>query len=170
LNISFKFQIPFFLLGIPILWAAGVWFGKFLSVVFRRPFLEQFGKFVAVGFLNTAIDFSILNFISSTTGITAGFTLGWVNIPGFLFAALNSYLWNKYWVFSSSAKPFVDFPKFFIVTIIGIFINSSLVIVFTTFLNFGLSSNIWLNTSKVAATAITFILNFIGYKFIAFRK
>lgn len=175
LKISFKFQMPFFLLGFPVLWAVGVWLGGFLGKwpttpegVGKFPFFNQFGKFVAVGFLNTSIDFSILNLISSVTGITAGLVVGWVNVPGFLVATLNGYLWNKLWVFSARGKVFSDFPKFLAVTTTGLFINSFLIVVFTTFLNFGISSNIWLNISKVAATSLTLVWNFTGYKYIAF--
>lgn len=179
LKISFKFQMPFFLLIVPLLWAAGVWLGGFLGKwpatpdgTGKFPFFNQFGKFVAVGFLNTAIDFSILNLISSETGITSGLTIGWINMPGFLVATVNGYLWNKLWVFSIGDKKenniFANFPKFLAVTTSGLFINSLLVVVFTTFLNFGTPSDIWLNISKVAATSLTFVWNFTGYKYIAF--
>src|SRR3989344_1045412 len=70
LEIYFKFQELFFFVLIPLLWALGVWFGGFLGK--RIPFFSQFGKFVVVGFLGAAIDFSILNSVSYATGITAG--------------------------------------------------------------------------------------------------
>lgn len=178
LDIDFRFKRTLFLLGIPVLWVCGIWLGGFLGK--WLPFFNQFGKFAAVGFLSTTIDFSILNIVSLATGITTGIVVGWINTPGFLVATLNGYLWNKLWVFSDKDRSaingkkenniFGDFPKFLAVTTTGLFINSSLIVILTTFLNFGISSHIWLNISKVVATAIALIWNFIGYKFIAFRK
>lgn len=170
LKINFEFQTYLLLFGIPVIFVLGVYLGKFLSQKLSAPFLEQFGKFTAVGFLNSLIDFSILNSISFVTGITAGFSVGWINIPGFLVATTNSYLWNKYWVFAAHDGLLHDFPKFLAVTTVGLFINSSMVIVFTTFLNFGIDPAIWLNISKTAATATALIWNFIGYKFVAFKN
>lgn len=177
LEIGFKFQELFFLLGVPALWASGVWLGGFLGK--WLPFFNQFGKFAAVGFLSTAIDFSILNTVSLATGVTAGLIVGWVNIPGFLIATINGYLWNKFWVFKKKGEIFGDFLKFFAVTILGLFINSLIIIILTTFV--GIPCSVvscpsqtelirWLNISKVVATAVALVWNFVGYKFIAFKK
>jgi|SRR3989344_5295808 len=167
LGIYFKFQELFFILAVPFLWALGVWFGGFLSRYI--PFFAQFGKFAVVGFLGAAIDFSILNAVSHATGITAGFTVGWINIPGFLVAMMNNYFWNKIWVFPTQSGVLREFPKFFGVTIIGLLINSGTIIILTNF-SFGFNNQIWLNISKVMANALAMIWNFIGYKFIAFKK
>ena len=56
--------------------------------------------------------------------------------------------------------------------IIGIFINSGIVIFLTTCVDplFNLSPERWLNIAKVCATAISLIFNFLGFKFLVFRK
>lgn len=168
LKIDFKFQKEILLLGIPIVFAFGVWLGKFLGNWI--PFFSQFGKFAAVGFLGAAIDFSILNAVSFSTGVTAGITLGWINLPGFLAAVLNNYLWNKLWVFKKTGgKLFGDFTKFFGVTIAGLIINSATIIILTS-VSFGFEARIWLNISKIIANAVAMIWNFIGYRVFAFRK
>lgn len=159
---SFSYQIPAVVLGIPLLWILGVWLGGFLGR--RIKFFTQFGKFAAVGFSSASIDFAILNFLSSVTGVTAGVTVGWINIPGFLVAVVNGYLWNKLWVFGkpSNEGVFKDFPKFFGVTSIGLLINSIVLILIT-----GVAT---LNIAKVIANAFAMIWNFAGYKFFAFRN
>lgn len=167
LDISFKFQELFFLFFIPLLWAFGIWLSGVLSKWI--PFFSQFGKFAIVGFLGAAIDFSILNWVSYTTGVTAGLTVGWINIPGFLVAVINNYFWNKLWVFPTSNSIFHEFPKFLGVTLIGLLINSG-TIIFATSFSFGFTSQVWLNISKVVANFFAMIWNFIGYKFIAFKK
>ena len=179
LQIYFPYQMPVLIIGIPMLWAMGVWLGKFLSRWI--PFFAQFGKFATVGFLSSAIDFSILNMVSAATGVTAGIIVGWVNVPGFIVATVNGYLWNKLWVFGAQdgRGVFHSFPKFLAVTIVGLLINSGIIILLTSYnptAAFPLSSQRgftaaeWLNIAKVIATALALIWNFIGYKLIAFRS
>lgn len=156
---------------LPFLWVFGVWFGLFLS--HWLPFMKQFGKFAAIGFLSAAIDFGVLNVISIISGVTKGVIVGGVNIPGFTLAVLNGYVWNKKWTFEShDGEPlFHDFLKFLAVTLGGLFINSSIVILATTYVapQFGFSQEAWLNIAKVFANAFGLIWNFVGYKFVVFR-
>lgn len=172
-NIGIKNYPVLMLLPIvlPLLWIFGIWLGKFLSR--WLPFMGQFSKFVAVGFLNTAIDFGILNLLSAVGDVTKGLVVGGVNIPGFAVAVTNAYLWNKLWVFKNrdpGETLFHDFPKFLAVTGIGLFLNSLVVVVVTTYISplFGLGPEAWLNVSKAMATAIVMFWNFLGYKLIVF--
>ncbi|PJE72880.1 MAG: hypothetical protein COV00_02830 [Candidatus Tagabacteria bacterium CG10_big_fil_rev_8_21_14_0_10_40_13] len=160
---------------VPVLWVFGLWLGKTLSR--WLAFLEQFAKFVVVGFLNTAIDFGVLNLLSILTGLTSGFLIGGVNVPGFTLAAVNSYFWNKFWVFSHKRLPgekvqYNDFFTFALVVIIGIFINGGIVILLTTYVNplFDLNPERWLNVAKASATVLSLIWNFAGFKFLVFKK
>ena len=170
LAVSFPYQAIFALVLIPALWAAGVWLGKFLSRWI--PFFAQFGKYSAAGFLSAAIDFAVLNYISYLTGVTAGIIIGWVNVPGFLFAVINGYLWNKLWVFKDRDERglFADFPKFFAVTIGGLIINSVLIIVLTSYISPPIKPTLWLNIAKFFANTAVLLWNFTGFKFIVFKK
>lgn len=157
----------------PPLFVFGIWFGKFLSR--RLSFFYQFGKFAAVGFLNTAIDFGILHLLSATTGVTEGFRIGGVNVPGFGAAAFNGYFWNQLWVFRARDKDesfFHDFPTFLVVTIAGALVNSAVVVFITTYVPFFevFSKEMRLTLAKVAATVISMVWNFVGYKFLVFRR
>lgn len=162
----------FLIFGIPLLWVFGVWFGGFLSR--WLPFMAQFGKFAAVGFLSAAIDFGVLNILSSATGVTSGFVIGGVNIPGFSVAVVNGYLWNKLWVFKDRDPEglFHDFPKFLAVTGVGLTINSGVVVFVTSFVQplSGVRPEAWLNIAKVGANAFVLVWNFLGYKFFVFKK
>lgn len=161
------------LAGIPILFGGGVGLGYLLSNLF--PFFKQFGKFAVVGFLSAAIDFAILNLASTATGITAGETAGLINIPGFAVAVFNGYIWNKLWVFRvgpERERLFHDFPKFLTVTILGLIINSGVIVVLTTYFQKPTSFDPkeWLNIAKIIASAIALIWNFIGYRFLVFAR
>ena len=148
----------------------GVWLGKFLARFL--PFFAQLGKFGAVGILNTSIDFGVLNLFSLVTGAVAGIQIGGFNIPGQTLAITNSYLWNRYWVFRQSGQDRREqnLAKFLAVTIIGLILNSVLVVIATTYMTppFGLSGATWLIAAKVFITLFTLVWNFTGYKFFVF--
>lgn len=66
------------------------------------PVLLQLSRFVAIGVINTALDFIVLNFLSKLLGITEGPQLGAINIISFSMAVVQSYFWNKYWTFNTA--------------------------------------------------------------------
>lgn len=169
-NISDKLILSLVPLVTPILFVIGIWFGNVMSKWIS--FFGQLGKFAAVGFLNTAIDFGLLNLLSQATGITQGLFLGGINVPAAGIAMLNSYFWNKYWVFrGGGGSATSDIPKFVIVSVGAILINSAIVAIGTEFpAPFGLSPQLWLNVTKVLATVASFLWNFVGYKLFVFRS
>lgn len=136
-----------------------------------HPAFVELSRFGIVGVLNTAIDFGTLNILSVLTGVTTGLLVGGYNLPGLAIAVINSYAWNKFWVFRDGAKKgFEDIPQFITITGVGLLLNSAIVIVMTTYLPILLptGSVVWLNISKVFATIFTLAWNFLGYKFVVF--
>lgn len=135
---------------------------------------RQFSKFVAVGLLNTGLDFLVLNLEMMMTGITSGPAMFILNSVSFSVATMNSYFFNKYWTFQDKekAQEGSKFSLFLTVSIIGVVINGSIVYAVTTFVPpmFGLSETLWANFAKAAATGVSLFCNFIGYKFIVFKK
>ena len=169
------------IVGLPILWALALVAGQFLSRWFS--WIYQFVKFCIIGFLNAAIDFGVLNLLSLYTGITSGFIIGGVNVPGFIVAAANSYFWNKFWVFSkekqvglpsqtSEKTDYSDIVTFIPVVVSGAIFNSAIVILISTYIHpvFGLSPEKWLNVSKVIASAIALLWNFLGFRIFVFKS
>ena len=169
------FRNPAILLTLPWVLAIVFVIGILVSGALAKflPIFSQFGRFVAVGVLNTTIDFGVLNLISAAAGVTAGVVIGGVNVPGFVVAVTNSYFWNKLWVFKQQdTKLFHDLPQFFAVTAGGVILNSLIVVMLTSFLHpvFGFTPARWLTIAKLCATAFTLVWNFLGYKFIVFRQ
>ena len=89
----------------------------------EKPVILQLLRFMAIGFLNTALDFIILNFISKSLGITSGLYLGMINIIGFAAAVTQSYYWNRHWAFNAAqtADVIKNFIRLVVVGGIGIF-------------------------------------------------
>ena len=170
------YAVAALIVGLPILWAFVLVIGRILAR--WLGWIYQFAKFGILGFLNTAIDFGVLNLISLYTGLTSGFIIGGVNLPGFVIAATNSYFWNKFWVFAKDTKRrrksrlqrFLHFcyrggfrsrdkrrSSYF-----GKHLCSSPL--------FNFSSGQWLNAAKISATVISLVWNFLGFKFFVFKS
>lgn len=136
--------------------------------------VRQFSKYVVVGFANTGIDFLILNLEMLITGISQGPGMFVQNAISFSIATVNSYYFNKKWSFQDRSKKdrVREFSQFLAVSLIGLLINSSTVYLITTFIEpfFGIDPKLWANLAKVAATGLSLIWNFIGYKFFVFKK
>ena len=129
-------------------------------------------KFLEVGVLNTVIDFGVLNLLSLLTGTTKGLGLIPLNAISFLLAVANSYFWNRHWTFEKSiALVRKEFTQFLIISVIGLGINTGIVAFGTEiFIPQGISQGGWLNIMKALATTASMVWNFLGYKFIVFRK
>lgn len=157
--------LPIFL---PIIFLLGILIGKFITKFIKVFF--QVVKFGEVGVLNTVIDMGVLNLLVWLTGITSGFALIPLNTISFLSAATNSYYWNKFWTFAASARG--KFWQFLAISIIGWGINTGIVFVGTTyFANLTLfSAGAWVNIMKLAAIIFSMAWNFVGYKFIVFKR
>lgn len=146
----------------------------FKEILNRYPILAQFSRFVVVGFMNTAIDFLVLNLLMWQTGIYSGRWIILLNTIAFGAAVTNSYFWNKYWTFKAKETPIgsKEVSQFLIVSLIGVAINSGIVFGLTTFIPpiFGLSKELWANLAKAVATGVALFWNFLGYKFVVFKK
>lgn len=211
---------------------------KLNQLLAKYPIILQLLKFAAIGVINTALDFLVLNFISKTLNISSGLKLGQVNVVGFVLAVIQSYFWNRYWTFSFektvsawksfwrlvlmgvlgaialaavlfgakyaapanyyliitlmflvlevlmwegfglSKNPSISqsqnqFMLFFLVSIVGLLINSVLVALLSNYSPLASQpgyADINKNIAKLAATLVSLVWNFIGYKIFVFKK
>lgn len=154
---------------------------------------KQAGKFAAVGVLNTAIDFIILNALVFL-GFTAAFSIFnqkflIANVISVAAAMINSFILNKQWVFRcEGGSVFLEIIKFLAITIIGMFVVHQLIFNFFYYefhtvadliiavvrlikLDSVFSDQfVILNFSKSIAIVGSLIWNFVGYKFFVFKK
>lgn len=201
----------------------------------KKLFLQGV-RFLGIGFLNTAVDFAVINFLATLFGIYEGVGLAILNMISFSLAVVHSYYWNKNWAFvsSSSEKVFENIAKFivaagiggvvilaafygsnkeysagfyvslililalgelilwkwlnlssfvssskskellffFVVSVIGALINTGIITLATSYIDplFGMNEKLWLNFAKAAATGISLIWNFVGYKILVFKR
>ena len=145
------------------------------TVVGRRlPVIYQFIKFALVGGLNFLIDLGMLNLLIGATGIASGFLAVVFKAIAFLTAVISSFIGNKFWTFRALSVEHAgrQFAGFFVVSVVGLAINVTAFSIFNDIIGppGGLAPQTWANIS--AATAVLFVLlwNFLGYKFLVFRR
>jgi putative flippase GtrA len=121
---------------------------------------QQFLKFAVVGTLNTAIDIGLLNLLLYFHWNTLV-----ANTVAFLIAAVNSFMWNKYWTFGDKSGDWKSqLPFYLLVVAVGVGISNTFIYIFS--LIFG-----WdINVVKIASIAVVFVWNFLAPKFLIFKK
>jgi len=175
--------IPFFLIGTPFGVAIAHIISKKIAIIW------QISKFGVIGVLNTFVDLGILTLLTfivrkylqidsvdiiwQTPIIVITFYSIYKAIS-FIIANINSYFCNKYWTFEQNLekKSGKEFFQFFTVSIIGFLINffiASFVFKSVTPIA-GMNVDQWGLIGALAGTAAGLVWNFLGYKFIVFKK
>ncbi len=157
---------------VPALAAIGV-YGTF-RLGRRHPVLFQFGKFITIGLSNSAIDFGILNLLIFLTEVERGYLYSLFKAVSFTVAVTNSYLWNKFWTFDSheAKETGRQFFQFLIISSVAFGIN---VMIASFIVNIigpvgEISPRLWANIGAFIAIVISVFWNFLGYKFIVFKR
>jgi putative flippase GtrA len=182
-EIYFKLKlaiIPIFLIGTPLGLIIAHLISRKISVVW------QLAKFAVTGVLNVLIDFTALivliflfgnylNINSSDILLSIGVIITFYSLykaVSFIIANINSYYWNKYWTFEETRDKQTGFPQFFILSVIGFIINVVVAsLVFNSFSSIEkISSEQWALIGAATGTVAGLVWNFLGYKFIVFKK
>jgi putative flippase GtrA len=130
----------------------------------------QFGQFAAVGTLNSFIDIGVLNLETFFYGSLPGTALFAVfKAISFLCATTNSFFWNRNWTFGSTDKVNAgEVTGFYTIALIGWGAN---VAVATLVKSVGPATTLWVDiVAPLAGILVTFIWNFVGYKYFVFKK
>lgn len=145
------------------------------------PVLYQFGKFAAVGVLNTFIDLGVFNletFLYGTSVIgTALFAL--FKAISFFCATTNSFFWNKHWTFSAARashpegviKETEEAVSFYVIAGIGWALNVGCATLIKVLEPSGIAVKLWVNiVAPLGGVAAAFLFNFLCYKFFVFKE
>lgn len=139
----------------------------------KIPVLYQFAKFGAVGALNSSVDLGLLNVLIYVAGIASGAGFSFFKALSFLAATTNSFFWNKFWTFGSRGPVRAgETAKFYAVAVIGWVTNVSVAsfVVNVVTRPETLSPNLWANIGGVAGIGGSLFWNFLGYKYLVFKK
>lgn len=153
----------------PIAWIAGVQLGYFLGVFFR-PFV-QFGRFVAIGFSNAAVDFGVLYVLIAATGLAEGFAYAVFKTLSFSIATVHSYYWNKNWAFDASTSKGGrrEVASFIAVAVVGLVVNVVVASIVVAVRPAGFAVQSWAGIGAIAGAAAAIIISFTGFRVFVFR-
>lgn len=172
------YVIPFFLIGTFV----GLLVAKTISN--KISIVWSIAKFGVIGVLNTLIDWGVLGFLILYFAVDPKeefISLGVLSLTfyvlyksaSFVIANINSYFWNKYWTFSGNInkKTSQEFIQFFVVSVIGFFINVGIAVYIFSNIQpvFGLNFDQWGIVGAAFGSITGLIWNFIGYKFFVFN-
>jgi len=149
-----------FFIILPVLSILGLWLADLIGK--RFLFIHQAGKFVLAGAFADVADIKIFQLLLWF----APFSLFCKGIS-FLVAMGIKYWANKHWAFGEHDGR--QIAQFFLVTVVGLAINVSS-FYFLSRIGTGISTKLWVELSIIFAALITAVWNFLGYKFIVFKK
>lgn len=164
----------------PLLTLLGLWICYFLGKKFISFF--QLAKYLLIGVLATLVDLGVLNLLMGFTGMATGNPFKIFKGISFLVATFSKYFGDKFWAFEKMEKEGMkkEFTVFFLVTLVGLAVNVAVAAMTVTFLKangmalFGsqlvLTDKLIGNLGGIAAAVVVAVWNFIGYKFIVFKK
>ncbi|HTP09967.1 MAG TPA: GtrA family protein [Anaerolineae bacterium] len=88
----------------------------------NRKEFTRFSKFLAVGVTGFVVDFGVFNLLFKALN----FPPVLAQAISFTLAAINNFLWNRYWTYPDSrSKPILrQFGMFFVLSVIGLLIRT----------------------------------------------
>ena len=139
---------------------------------------QSLPKFIIVGTINTVVDFGILNLL-----VFFGYTASFIffgqnfliaNAVSFGIAVINSFILNQVWVFNDSGQQHGKCQRiilFLAVTILSVFIIQQVLfnILYYSYIH-AENGFMSLNAAKLIAATISAAINFLGYRYLVFRK
>jgi putative flippase GtrA len=169
--------VPFFLIATPFGLVIGHMIGRKIS------FIWQLSKFGVTGVLNALVDLGTLSILTFffrayynidskdiAFGVITFYSI--YKSASFIIANINSYFWNKHWTFHQEDRKGSEFLQFFIVSIIGFAIN----VIVASLIFESIAASIGISADQagligaVVGSVAGLAWNFIGYKFLVFKK
>ncbi|MDO8424773.1 MAG: GtrA family protein [bacterium] len=156
----------------PILSVFGLWIAWLLGKKFL--FIFQVAKFVLLGAMATLIDLGAFKALGLALALNLSFANNIYKAISFLVATFVKYWGNKFWAFEKMEKKGMgkEMLRFYIVTALGLAVDVGIfsVVVNNIGPQFGIPLKTWETVGVLAAAVIVSVWNFIGYKFIVFKK
>ena len=149
---------------LPILSVFGLWLTDLIGR--KKIFARQGGKFILAGSFANVVDIKIFQFIFLFLPNKSV-----VKLISFSIATVVKYFSDKHWTFEKHERKDMhkEMGKFFLVAVVGAAMNV-VSFYFLTKIKTGISANLWIELSIILAAIISGLWNFLGYKYIVFKK
>ncbi len=163
---SFLLYYIFPLFSLLCLWLAFLIGKKFL-------FVYQAAKHLLIGALAAVVDIKIFQLSAWLFSLVIIISPLVSKTISFLIATLVKFWGNKHWAFEKHEKEGIkEMAQFFIVTLVGLGLDLIAFYYFVKIMGpqFQMPVDVWTELSIIMAAAAAFLWNFLGYKFIVFKK
>ncbi len=191
INIGFYWTLVIWLI-LPIISLVCLWLAFLIGK--KLLFVFQGAKFFLVGAVATVVDLKIFEFLFWTRALffmkNSARPSTFIGALVFIFLILGNpiiaksisfivstflkYWGNKYWAFQKHEKENMhkEIVQFFIITFVGLLIDVSFFYYFTKIMGpqFTIPIGVWLKLSVIFAALAAALWNFLGYKFLVFKK
>ncbi len=139
----------------------------------QRTVFWQIGRFAVSGVAATLVDLAVLNALMwAAPGAVRQETYVLFKSASFAVAATFSYFANKHFTFRKGGRPRAsEAGRFALVATIGFAVNVLLPIAFFGILSGGglLAPALRANVASLMGTAVSLVVNFVGYKRFVFK-
>lgn len=140
----------------------------------RLLFVFQGAKHLLVGASATVVDLKIFELLVWVLGIFSFTNPIASKVISFLASTLLKYLGNKYWTFQKPEKEYIykEIIQFFYITFVGLLIDVASFYYLIRIMGpqFAIPDSIWVKLSIIFAALAAALWNFLGYKFLVFKK
>jgi putative flippase GtrA len=135
-------------------------------MIFRSNEVKRILRFMVVGVSGTIVDFTILTLLK-----LLGLPTLLANTLSYLCGILNNFYWNRRWTFGvTSSQPWrMQFGQFFIVSLVGLILNNSMLLLLEAPFTHWVGQWGFL-PAKVIATGVGLVWNYTANRFWTFRK
>lgn len=131
-----------------------------------KDFIIKFLKFGVVGFTGMIVDYGFFYIFKEIVGLPVLVS----NMISFTLAATFNYIFNRIWTFRSQNKKIgKEYLSFFLISLIGLGINTLTLFICDKCLFTEWDSNLRIYVLKLIAIAVTTIWNFFGNLLFTFR-
>jgi len=157
----------------PVLAVLGVWISYLIGK--RYLFVYQLAKFLLIGAFFSVFDLIIFNFLLGYFGISREEIVRYAFfvIISFTIVTVIKYLGDKYWAFEKSGmdRAGMEITTYFVITLIsGVIQTASASFLFALIPSILGNAMVVGNIAKIGGIVIASVWNFLGYKFIVFKK
>ncbi|MFI5206235.1 MAG: GtrA family protein [Candidatus Paceibacterales bacterium] len=159
-------------LAFPLLALFGLWVCRLIGR--KYLFVFQAGKHALVGAFATVVDLKLFELLIWAAGFFFFLNPIIAKSISFIASTLIKYWGNKYWAFGKHEKEDIhkELISFFIITIIGLLLDVGAFWYLSKVVgvHFEVSTHTWTQLSVIFAAIVAALWNFVGYKFLVFKK
>ncbi len=145
------------------------WFVELITKILNYFFKFEFIRFGFVGFLNTVIDYVLMNILMFMFHVNQGVGFVFIKIFSITLAVVFSYYMNLFFTFKLKKGNTKQLIKFILLSGITIIVNVLIASYLVDNINLPINKYLWANIASFAGAIIAIAMRYFGSRII-FKK